>query len=302
MKTYHDISHYENNINYLVSLVKQSRKFQGIDDALIRKEILKEVNKKRPYCIAVERSDERSLKRNKTVKAVIRRVRASLFLLHGAYYGKRSGVRYKLLDKLEKNIHVDEQKVTDLHKKILHCHTSTRERMRFYEELYRNIFAVTGIPKSILDLGCGMNPTSYPFMHLGNIIYIASDFSQVDCDFVKNYFDIIAAQYPLQGRTLCINLLDSAGIDALQGLPPVDVCFLFKVSDLIDRKEHKPTEKVVQAVNAHYVIVSFSTKTLSGERMDKQRRIWFEMMVNRLGYSYHIIEKVNELFYIVKKN
>ena len=295
------ISSFDQNVDNVIRLVKQSRKFQGIDDALIRKALLNEINKKRSHRIVLERSDERSLERNKTVKALIRRVRASLFLLHGAYYGKRSDLRYKLLEKLAKNIHADEDKILELHKKILHCHTSARERMGFYEILYREIFTLTGTPQSILDLGCGMNPVSYPFMHLNNIAYIASDFSQIDCDFVQAYFDVVKEKYPLQGQTTCINLLDPEGIEALQRLPAVDVAFLFKVSDLIDRKGHKPTEKVVQAVHARYIIVSFSTKTLSGKQMDKRRRIWFEMMIERLGYTFKTIEKLNELFYVVTK-
>ena len=221
--------------------------------------------------------------------------------MHGAYYGKRSDLRYKLFEKLRKNIHADEEKIIELHKKILYCHTSARERMSFYEELYQEIFTITGTPKSILDLGCGMNPVSYLFMHLDHLTYIASDFSQIDCDFVQAYFDLMKERHSLQGTTPCINLLDSQGIEAVQRLPAVDVAFLFKVSDLIDRKGHKPTEQVVQTVHAKYIVVSFSTKTLSGEQMDKRRRVWFEMMTERLGYSFTIIEKSNELFYVVKK-
>jgi len=301
MNTYPFERKQERKLDFLVSLVKESRKFQGIDDALVKQEILKELHKKRAYQGIVGRSHERSLERNKTIKTIIRRVRASLFLLHGAYYGKRSDLRYKLLEKLQKNIHADEEKVVELHKRILHCHTSTRERMSFYEDLYHALFQLIGKPQSILDVGCGLNPVSYPFMHLKDVAYTASDFSQRDCDFVKNYFDLLTKRYPVHGEVICINVLDDEGIAALKRLPAVDVCFLFKVSDLIDRKGHKPTEKVVQAVHAKYVIVSFSTKTLSGQLMEKRRRVWFETMIERLGYSFEIVEKQNELFYVIKK-
>src|SRR5687767_1641323 len=37
-------------------------------------------------------------------------------------------------------------------------HASTRERLPILEHFYRDIFALTGPPASLLDIGCGLNP------------------------------------------------------------------------------------------------------------------------------------------------
>ena len=43
---------------------------------------------------------------------------------------------------------------------LLGCHASTRERLPLpvMDQTYDSIFEITGIPNSILDLACGMNP------------------------------------------------------------------------------------------------------------------------------------------------
>jgi 16S rRNA (guanine(1405)-N(7))-methyltransferase len=272
-------------------MVKSSTKFRQLDDAVVEKELLRRFHHHPALWKLLDR-DEKHLERNSKVKDLVRAVRGSLFPLHSLYYGKRATKRDGLLRKLAKK-----SDDLELHREILHCHTSTRERLSFYEDLYREIFEITGVPARILDLGCGLNPVSVPFMHLKDITYIASDFTQGDCEFLHGYFDVVG----LKGEVVQLDLLEDKDLKKLQSLEFVDVCFMFKLADILDRKRHKRSELVLQAVNSRYIIVSFSTKTISGQPMDRPRRGWFEMMLKRLGYLYEVIEKKNEIFYVVKK-
>jgi len=91
-------------------------------------------------------------------------------------------------------------------------------------------------------------------------------------------------------------------VRALSKLPQADVCFLFKMTDVLEQgRGHKVTEQILQAVKAKFVVVSFPTLTMSGKRMNYPRRRWMELMCERLGWSYSLIEMPNELFYVVMK-
>ena len=59
------------------------------------------------------------------------------------------------------------------------------ERISIYKDLYKQIFKITKKPKSILDLGCGLNPLSYPLMNLKNVTYNACDIAINDLNLIK---------------------------------------------------------------------------------------------------------------------
>jgi len=58
----------------------------------------------------------------------------------------------------------------------------------------------------------------------------------------------------------------------------VDLCLIFKVLDIIEKKTHKNAEKILKAINAKRMIISFSTRTLSGKPMEYPRRLWAEKL------------------------
>ena len=72
-------------------------------------------------------------------KVLVKDARAKLRLIYGLFRTKQKGP-------------------------VLERHASTRERLPYYGELYNHIFEITGTPKVILDLGCGVNPFSYKYL------------------------------------------------------------------------------------------------------------------------------------------
>ncbi len=178
---------------------------------------------------------------------------------------------------------------------ILKQHSSTKERFSFYPELYSRVWKITGKPKVILDLACGVNPFSVQFMGLKDVHYYASDLNEEEIKQINLFFK----KQNILGEASVLNLLN---FSALGKLPSADVAFLFKIVDILDeRKGHKNSEAVIKALPAKYVVVSFSTLTMSGKKMNAPRRRWMEWMCKRLGYEYHILEFENELFYVISK-
>lgn len=169
----------------------------------------------------------------------------------------------------------------------LSSHSSTRERSNFYHHIKKFISKLKA--KSILDLGCGLNPIA---LAKKNVTYYACDINQKNIEFVNNFFK----ENDLSGKAFYYDLrkIDSS-------LPQADLCLLFKVLDVIETKGHKLAEKIILSLNCKYLLISFSTKTLSGRPMNHPQRGWIEKLLERLNYKFQIIKSKNEIFYLVSK-
>ncbi|MEK6923022.1 MAG: hypothetical protein AABX08_04445 [Nanoarchaeota archaeon] len=158
---------------------------------------------------------------------------------------------------------------------------AVKERREFNRELYDKIFSITGKPKKILDIGCGLNPVYFPYR---DIEYIALDKNKEVLKKVKQYFK----KNKIKG---CVVNSDILNFDFKIG---ADVCFAFKVFDYLDRRDVK---LVLDKINADYIVVSFATRTVTGKRMREPRREWFEKIVK----IHKVLRFHNEIFYIIKK-
>jgi len=228
-------------------------------------------------------------------KQVIKEVRADLRKVYGLFrVEEKSKVRVQLVDELLK---ASLQKRKGLIADILGTHASTKERLPIYEKLYAEIFKITGKPEKIVDLGCGINPFSVSFTKLKKLKYYAYDISNDEMDLLNKYFTLLNKKNSkFEGHAEVLDILHFAK------LPKADVCFLFKMTDVLDRgKGHKTTEKVIEMVPAKWIVVSFATKTMSGKKMTAPKRKWMEWLCNRLGYKYKVLSFANELFYVVEK-
>lgn len=177
-------------------------------------------------------------------------------------------------------------------KNTLETHSSTKERLSFYSKLYQKIFKITNKPKTILDLGCGLNPLSIPYMKLKNFSYYAYDINRHDVKIVKEFFK----KNKIKGKAEVKDVLK------VKSYPNTDLTFLFKMTDVLDRgKGHKTTEKLIKKIPTKFIIVSFPTITMSGKPMNFPRRKWIELMCNRLKYKFKILKFSNEIFYVLKK-
>lgn len=187
---------------------------------------------------------------------------------------------------------------------ILSTHASTKERLPFYSQLYKKIFAFTGKPKTIIDFGCGINPFSVNFMKLKKLTYYAYDISEDEIESLNLFFKQEHSENKnFTGTAKVMDIFQWIKVKESRENNPADICFLFKMTDILDSagKGHKTSETVITEVPAKFVVISFPTKTMSGKKMNFPRRKWIELMYRRLGYSFRILEFGNELFYVIRK-
>lgn len=267
----------ESKLKELISEIKKKRELRELAEEFVRKQLISVLNQNPKIALQLETSFNH---KSSNYKQIIKLVRDKLRRSYGLFR--------------QEKIDSDDPKV------LLKKHSSTKEREETYPHLYSKIFKITGQPKTILDLGCGINPFSLEYMNLKELSYYAYDLSQKEIDILNKYFQTIHAKnHKFHGQAEIFDIMD---LHKLKNLPKADLCFLFKMTDILDAgKGHKNTEIALKNIPARFVVISFSTKTMSGKPMNAPRRKWMEWLCNRLRYDYTILEFENELFYVIKK-
>ena len=253
--------------------------------------LLEEVMDTQTTKVLQSQENPKHLLESSAVRNLIKKVRAELRTRYGMFKLNKGRKIDKLLDELQKVLKkksLDSQESLDLHSLLLASHRSTAERLKDYDSIYKDIFTITGKPKSILDLGCGLNPMSYPFMDLKAPTYNAREWAPGDVDILTRYFDIVG----LKGSVERADLLTA------REFPKADVCFLFKLIDVLENEKRGIARDLFASIDAKHLIISFATKTLGGQEMRTKRK-WFTDILDSKGWTYQTIETDNEIFYVV---
>jgi SAM-dependent methyltransferase len=277
-------------LSILAEDIKKKKELAGIEDSVVRKEINEYFRKYKTFAVLRTYQNEEQLKRSYEYKKALKKVRSNLHSSYGMFQIPKNSdeIKKEFLKKTEMSSLREED-----YERALSLHRSTKERFQSYQSIYQQIFKQTGKPKIILDLGCGLNPLSVHYMNLNAFKYIASDIDKSSLEFIRQYFDLGG----INGETVILDLLNKDDLEKLSGIQ-ADVCFLFKVLE-IDKRIAEP---IFSKVNAKFIVVSFSTRSLSGKIMSNSERQWFEKMLSRLKYKFSIFKTENEIFYIIRKS
>lgn len=195
-----------------------------------------------------------------------------------------------LLD-LPRDLHSPELK--DWCLEVLRAHASTRERIPILEQFYGRIFEFTGLPGSILDLACGLNPFTIPWMQLPvNAKYFAYDLHQPRISLIDSFFKHI-------GQT------GGAFHGDILVQPPqqeADVAFFFKEAHRFEQRQHGVNRAFFQNIPARYLLVSLPTASLTGKhsKLDQDRRL-IKQSLEDLPWPVHEIIFENEIVFCIEK-
>jgi hypothetical protein len=260
-------------LNELIKAIKSKKELESLDTKFVKVELDAYFLRNPKEKLALKELNQKS----KVYKKIIKEVRSKLRRSYGLF-------RQEKID------------FSKDYQELLNTHSSTKERLKLYPTLYKRIFKITGEPKGILDLGCGINPLSFHYMNLKKVNYFAYDLSKEEIQLINKFFK----EKKIEGRANVLNLLE---VNKIKKLPEADLAFLFKMTDVLDKgKGHKTSEEIIKAIPSKNIVVSFPTLTISGKPMNHPRRGWMEMMCKRLNYSFKVLSFENEIFYVIKKN
>ncbi|MCA9485894.1 MAG: hypothetical protein KC506_03560 [Nanoarchaeota archaeon] len=246
----------------LLQKIKEKKELSGMADIVVLKNLDDYIKK---YKINLDKIPPSQ------IKIMIKEIRADL---------------RKLTGRFQKNIK-KRKNLQENFNEVLKTHTSTHERLSFYPGLKAIISKEK--PKSILDLGCGLNPLA---LASKGTKYYASDIKEDELEIVDAFFK----KNKIPGKTFIYDLRNPE-----EELPQADICLIFKVLDILDKKNHSLTRRILEKVNCKKFIISFSTKKLSGRPMNKPQRIWFEKTLKNLKFPFEKLNTSNEIFYLIDK-
>jgi 16S rRNA (guanine(1405)-N(7))-methyltransferase len=138
---------------------------------------------------------------------------------------------------------------------ILAGHASTRERLPVLDRFYGEVFAHTGLPHVVLDVACGLNPLTWPWMGLpSSTTYLAFDVDRRLVDLVDGYLDLCAVPHV-------------ATLQDVAAAPPTqraDVGFVLKTAPCLEQQAPGSTRRLLDALDVSFVVLSYPTRSLGG--------------------------------------
>ena len=176
---------------------------------------------------------------------------------------------------------------------LLSAHASTRERLPLLETFYPRLWAVTGIPRTVLDLACALHPFGLPWMGLpADVRYHAYDLHQPRLDCINAFFSLQNLPPLAEKRDILVSPPD---VEA-------DVAFFFKEAHRFEQRQKGCNRAFWQALKVKTIIVSLPSSNLTGSHsMLEGQRILVERAVNGLDWKVTEILVGNEIIFCINK-
>lgn len=176
--------------------------------------------------------------------------------------------------------------------RVLRLHASTRERLPIIERCFAGVLEVTGPPRSVVDLACGLGPFALPWMGLApGTSYLALD---IDTRLAELTNRLLA----LLGRPQSARCLDLLGDEAF---PEADVALLLKVLPCLERQEPGAAATVLARLRCGAAVISYPLASLGGR--ERGMRAHYDRQIRELlpAGALHRLEYPGEVFYVWKK-
>jgi 16S rRNA (guanine(1405)-N(7))-methyltransferase len=176
---------------------------------------------------------------------------------------------------------------------ILRQHASTAERLTDLENFYAPIFEITGQPHSILDLACGFNPLTIPWMNLpADTKYLAAD---IDTEMTR-FLDIFLQLAPVQGDAITNDLIAAPPAES------ADVALLLKTLPCLQHQT-KSLLPILDQIQANWLIVSFPTRSLGNRNkgMAATYRAFLQDLIKPRDWNAQEVPFPSELVFIIRK-
>jgi 16S rRNA (guanine(1405)-N(7))-methyltransferase len=159
----------------------------------------------------------------------------------------------------------------------LATHASTRERLQVMDELYSGVWEHThGPPRSLADLGCGLNPLALPWMRLPrDSRYVAIEADHRPLAMVTAFLELVGQPHEARAADLVANPPDGE----------VQVALLMKLVPTLDQQDPDAAARVLRAIHARHAVVTFPSASLGGRGrgMARTYRARLERLVDELG-------------------
>lgn len=265
----------KNDHQHLVEQVSRSPKYAQLADTLVSRITAEEARK------------------HKNQQDIIRSARTRLHQLTGAYLAPKIDYAQWLVN-FKSLSPKDRQGLESISLSMMRLHASTYERIEVLPTFFQTSLASISPVKSVLDIACGLNPLSIPWMPLAdNFTYYASDVVSPLVYFLWHYFDL----FGIHGNASILDLSFSIPSQ------PVQLALLMKTLPLMEQIERGLSQKVLESLNAEHILVTYPLRSLGGRRkgMEETYQSQFDQLVAGRDWKIQDFRFPNEVAYLVTK-
>ena len=177
---------------------------------------------------------------------------------------------------------------------MMRLHASTYERLEVLPTFFQTTLASISPVKSVLDLACGLNPLSIPWMPLAaDFNYHASDVVSPLIHFLWHYFEL----FGISGNASILDLSFSIPSQ------PVQLALLMKTLPLMEQIEHGLSQKILENLDAEHILITYPLRSLGGRKkgMEETYRSQFDQLVAKRNWRIQEFSFPNEVAFLVTK-
>ncbi|GIV85629.1 MAG: 16S rRNA methyltransferase [Candidatus Roseilinea sp.] len=260
--------HDDPRLDELVRQVRASRKYSAISEALVR------------------RIGAAELCKRATLQDAVKATKKTLHQIAGLYLANAHPPYDAWLRQIIQA--PDDAARRAVLRSIMNHHTSTRERLPILDAFYARVLADLGPVRSVLDLACGLNPLSLPWMPLAaGAAYHAVDIYEDLAGFLR----AALAALGVAGKAEARDVIADCPTDA------ADVALLLKALPCLEQLDKAAGATILDTINARCIVVSFPTRTVGGRQvgMRENYAARFAAMIADRPWRVERIEFAGEL-------
>lgn len=229
------------DLETVIGRVGMSRRYRGVDPALVRRLASEELPRARNLDDAAKRVKRRL---HQAVGAFTRGA-TTLGAVREAWRGDIAAPAFR-----------------DACARAMTRHASTAERVPHLPQFYRGIWELTGAPERLLDLGCGLGPLALPWMELPPAAhYTAVDVDRGALQAAEHTLRLVGQPHDIIERDLVTTPSDE----------PADVALLLKLVTTLDRQDPDAAARLVGRLRVRHAVVSFTRRSLGGRSRGMER-------------------------------
>ena len=164
---------------------------------------------------------------------------------------------------------------------VMRGHASTRERAPHLDAFFGPIWELTGVPRRVLDLGCGLNPLALPWMGIGGATYHAMDVDEAALAVARGFLESVGQPHLVEARDLVDDLPTETA----------DVALLLKLVTTLDRQDVGAVTRLLRGLRADHAVVSFAARSLGGRgNHERTYRARLDRLVEESGRVRRVAE------------
>ena len=270
------MSKQEVDIQAISEVVLGKAKYQAIQPGLVAHLAEREITKGRKQKEAV-----------KEVSSKLHQIGAAYFKLTPHYEDWKAELQYLPADPGHEDVRA-------FCLRVMQAHNSTAERLSILQDFYRETLASIGQIDAIFDLACGLNPLALPWLPLsaGAHYYGCDIFSDLIA-----FNNVFLSHFGYQAH------LESVDIFNYAFKQPVKLALLLKSLPCLEQLEKGRGEKLLEAIPAEYLLVSYPIRSLGGRSkgMLKTYSAQFETLTKEKTWKITRFEFSSELAFLVRK-